>query len=68
METVAYGSGEDDIGDKCVYHVQMEHGAGCAAFNFLPLKRVLGLGLILAGFVLTYLGRKATKTFMQWIV
>jgi hypothetical protein len=51
-----------------MYHVQLEHIAGCAAFNFLPFLRVLGLGLIISGLILTYLGRRATKRFMEFIV
>ena len=59
---------ETDTSDECVYQVRMEHQSGCAVLNLLPFFRVLGLIFILAGFILTYLGPRATKRFMAFIV
>lgn len=68
MEMVTFGSADDNIGDKCIYHVQLEHMAGCSAFNFLPFKRVFGLAFIFSGILLTYLGKHSLKNFMEFIV
>ena len=68
IHVIRPGSEDDDIDDRCVYHVMMESSAGCPSFNFLPLLRVMGLAMIISGVVLTYLGRKVQKQFMSLLV
>ena len=56
---VVSGSGDDDIEDACIYHVQLEHAAGCATFSFVNFRRVIGALLIFIGVILTYLRQKS---------
>lgn len=54
--------------EDCSYEVTMEHISGCAAFNFMPIWRALGFVMIVSGMLLSYLGFRATKRFMAFIV
>jgi hypothetical protein len=65
---VESGSADDDFGDPCVFQVKFEHKAGCAAFDLVQIRRVLGTLMILIGFILAYLHVKSMKWFMLTIV
>lgn len=54
--------------EECSYSISMEHISGCAAFNLMPIWRALGLVMIGSGILLSYLGFRATKRFMAFIV
>lgn len=59
MKMIMTGSNEDDIGDECIYHVQLAHEAGCATFAFTNIRRLFGALMIFVGVVLTYLRQKS---------
>jgi hypothetical protein len=65
---VTPGSEEDDIGDACVYHVQLEHQAGCPTVSYTWARRAFGAFLCFIGFILAYLRQKSQKWFMAVIV
>lgn len=65
---IGYDSDEDDIGDPCLVHVQLEHSAGCAVVNYTWARRAVGALMMGAGFLLTYLRLKSMKWFMAVIV
>jgi len=68
LKLVTPGGDGDDLEDPCVYHVQLEHEAGCMQVNFVWGRRAIGALLMGAGFILSYMRVKSMKWFMQVIV
>jgi hypothetical protein len=68
LKLVTAGGEDDDIDDPCVYHVQLEHAAGCPQVNYVWGRRFIGALLIAGGLLLSYLGVKSMKWFMEVMV
>ena len=51
-----------------MYHVQLEHQAGCPTVSYTWARRAFGAFLCFIGFVLAYLRQKSQKWFMAVIV
>lgn len=68
LKLVTPGGDADDLEDPCVYHVQLEHEAGCMQVSFVWGRRAIGALFMGAGFILSHMRVKSMKWFMQILV